>query len=159
MKIVSRLSEEEEQVLRLRDIVEAATGGAISDEGDLPLATDLRSIVTQVDITCASLLETIKDADNENLYLSARIDKLEAQLKSQEIELQAITDSLSGGVEFDDALDHATIDFMESILASGVAEPTFDGEISFATNVPIKKEDLKPMIAQAVESWLQSKIR
>ena len=159
MKIVSRLSEEEQELQRLREIIDAATGGAISESGELELGCDLHTLVTQVDITCASLLELVQRLTDENAQLLADIDDMNQRLTNQEIQIESLNEAISEGVEFDDALDHATVDFMESIIASGAAEPTFDGEISFAQNVPLKKEDLKPMIAQAIESWLQSKIR
>ena len=159
MKIVSRQREDEEQFQRLRDILESATGGAIAKGSDLEPGLELRSLVTQVDITCASLLEMLEKSDRQNDLLQLEIDKLHTELARQEVQIETFNEALASGVEYDDALDHATTDFMESVLASGAAEPTFDGEISFASEVPLGREDLKPMIRTAIETWLEAKIR
>ena len=152
MKIVSRLSEEEAQLQRLRDIIDIATGGSISEGGELEPANDLPNLITQVDITCASLMEALHSALEENAHLTSHIT-------SQEVKLHAIHDLLSKGVKYDEDLDHATIDFMDAFMATGAAEPTFDGELSISEAVTFNKEDLKPIVRQAIESWLRLKVK
>lgn len=158
MRIRSHPNPHEELLQRLRDIIEVATGGTISPGGDLEPAEELPELVDQVDITCASLLETLDSLEDkydllseENLNLALRVDKQEEVLKH-------VLETLEGGVKFDEELDHATIDFMEAIMATGAAESTFDGELSFAEHVVFSKEDLKPIVRGTIDSWLRLKL-
>lgn len=128
-KIISRLSEDETQFQRLRDIIEIATGGAISPGGDMEPAQSLFELVSQVDITCASLIEEQVRLEDKLHQLSVDYLQLATKIAEQDSMLKNIHAVLEDGVSYDDDLDHATIDLMDALLASGVAEPTFDGEI------------------------------
>lgn len=152
MKIVSRLPEEEAQLERLRNILEAATGGAIAPGGDLEPATTLTDLVGQVDITCISLLETIDVVERDNIRLGNIA-------LSHQINYTTLRDAFASGVSYDEDLDHAATDFIESMLASNAAESTFDGEISFRPGVVMSKEDLKPMLREAINSWVRLKLQ
>jgi len=119
-----------------------------------------------VDITCASLLETMNAFEqamdslmldmerltDDNDRLSNHIHRIESSFKD-------LKGMLRDGVEYDEDLDHATIDMMEALVASGASEPTFDGELSFQEAIVISKEDFKPIVRQAIESWLRLKVR
>jgi len=159
MKIVSRISQEDEDLQRLREILEAATSGAIAEGGDLEPADNLSGLVTQVDITCASLLETLNICDEKMNEMGRDLQRYATHIAHQDAILQNIHLAMQGGVEYDEDLDHATIDMMEALVASGASEPTFDGELSFAENIVISKEDFKPIVRQAIESWLRLKVR
>jgi hypothetical protein len=146
MKIISRLSDDEEQFQRLREIIDAASDGAVSGEDTLV------DLVRQVDVTCFSLLNMIDQLERDNIRLGTiAVNHQIAFVKLQE--------AFSQGVQYDEELDHATIDFMDAILASGAAEPTFDGEISFSSDVVMSKQDLKPILREAISSWVRLKIQ
>ena len=160
MKIVSRLTNEEEQLQRLREIIEAATGGAIAPYGgELELGTTLHDLVTQVDITCFSLIEIADRNENENVRLAIDNLHLSNHIAQRDQSLSPLIEAIENGIEYDDAIDTATHDMMEAFIGSGGAESTFDGEISFNANVAFSKEDLKPMVREAVESWIRLKVR
>jgi len=159
MKIVSRISPEDEDLQRLREIIEAATSGAIAEGGDLEPADNLSGLVTQVDITCASLLETLQICDEKLNAMQTDLQRYAAHVTYQDSILQTFKGMLENGIEYDEDLDHATIDMMEAFVASGASEPTFDGELSFTENIVISKEDFKPIVRQAIESWLRLKLR
>lgn len=153
MKIVSRLDETAHNLKVLQDIIEVATGGAIGPDGDLALETTLHGLVGQVDITCASLLDHTSYLDrqlevvaHENLRMSVKI-----------AEQDEVLSTLHKGVPYDEDLDHATADLMDAFLGSGAATPTFDGEISFDEAVVFSKSDLKPMLREAIQTWLRLK--
>jgi hypothetical protein len=152
MKILSRLTDNEEQFQRLREIMEAATGGAIAEGGDLEPEDTLTGLVRQVDITCASLLQMIDQLEREN----ARLSNIAV---SQHVAMTELRDAFDQDVQYDEVLDHATMDFMDALLASGVAESTFDGEISFVNNVIMSKQDIKPILREAVSTWVRLKIQ
>src|SRR5688572_14939810 len=116
MKIVSRLSDEEEQLERLREIIEAATGGAISPEGEMQPATDLRSLVTQVDITCASLMEALDNSETRCSHLIMDNLRLSNHIAQRDHHLGDVMAAIEDGIEYDEALDTATSDMMEAII-------------------------------------------
>jgi hypothetical protein len=152
MKIISRLSNDELQHERLRNIIEAATDGYISEGGELEPANDLEGLVTQVDLTCVSFLQEIDALERDN----ARLGNIAV---SHQVALVKLREAFSNGVSYDEELDHATIDFMDAIMASGAAEATFDGEISFTTDLIMSKEDIKPILREAISSWVRLKIQ
>jgi hypothetical protein len=152
MEIVSRVSDEEIGLARLRDILDAVSGGSISETGHVPPGEELNELITQVDGMFVAYMETVDELEAEVQRLSMKVDRQDEILKE-------IHDTIDQGVPYDDELDHATIDMMEALVATGAFEPTFDGEISISEDVVISKEDIKPIVRQAIESWLRLKVR
>lgn len=158
-KIVSRLSDEEFHYSRLREMLDIATDGAIGVDGEIEPATSLGDLVSQVDVALASLLAVIdklaKDVD------ALHIDKsfLEMHIENQNNIWKNIANAVEDGVIYDEDLDHATMDTMEALIASGMAESTDDCEIVFDTPVAITREDFKPIVRQTIDSWLKLKTR
>jgi hypothetical protein len=157
-KISSRTSAEDLELHRLRVIIDVATGGAISAGGELRPADTLEGLVTQVDITCASLLQAMLELEREQRALADDNRRLSAHVGKQEAVLREMHDALEAGVEYDEELDHATADMMQALMASGAADSTFDGEISFSESIALSKEDMKPIVRTAIESWLRLKL-
>ena len=60
-------------------------------------------------------------------------------------------------IGFDEALDYATLDLMDAFLGSGAATNTFGGDLSFDSNVTFTKQDLKPLLRQAIITWINTK--
>lgn len=158
-KIVSRLSDEEIQHDRLRTVLEVITGGAIAPGGDLEPATDLAGLVDQVDIACASILEALEKSFSRNDALAIHVSILEGTLSKFTARFEEVNAARNTGARYDDALDHATIDTMEAMLATGAFESTFDGAIALSGGVTVTKEDFKPIVKQAIDTWLNQKIR
>lgn len=152
--IVSRVNKTELELRRLRDIIDAATGGAIGPGGEIEPGTTLAELVMHVDIACASLLALIDKLDAKCQELAS--DNL--QLSTKFAEREQLVKVLSE-VEYDEDLEHVTLDLMEALIASGAAETTFDSEISFQADVVLSREDLKPFVRQVVDDWLRLKIR
>ncbi len=155
MKIVSRLREDELQLNALREIVEAVSYGEIGPNGTMELADDLPGLVVQLDFVCASLLTTLTTMDQIHALLAQKNHELVVKLAEQ----RRIVARVSDGVDFDEVLDQATMDLMEAFLSSGAATPTFDGELHFEEAVVFSKSDLKPILREAIDSWLRLKLR
>ena len=147
MRIVSRLNEDTAQHDRLKEILEAATDGNITP------GNTLEELVTQVDDTIVSYMEQVDQLEEDYQALRHEVDTLSVQVTLQEKMLESIT----GGIQFDEALDYATLDLMDALLGSGTADSTFDGDISFEDGVVFTKEDLKPILRQALDTWITLK--
>lgn len=157
MKIISRVTQENEDLQRLREILEAATNGVIAEGGDFEPADNLNGLVTQVDIACGLLLEIVNILDKQVSTQELELARQDVIFSILERKFSIIQLAIQEGIEYDEDLDHATIDMMEAIIASGASEPTFDGELAFRENIVISKDDFKPIVRQAIESWLRLK--
>lgn len=123
-------------------------------KGDEQLPTELSDLVVH---TCAGLetlrmtLDTVEneleDAEEKVAYLEGELDKS-----------QDLLANLIGDIGYDEALDHATLDLMDCLIASGAAEPTADGELGFDERVTLNKEDIKPMLREAIVRWIELRI-
>jgi hypothetical protein len=153
MKIVSRLDDAEFQHIRLREILEAASDGAISyDEGaSIVPGQDLDELVTQVDITVAAMLETLD-------VMAANIDILVDKAVSAELEAADLQARVSN-VVYDECLDHASMDLMDAICSSGAADIDADGDLTFDQRITLTKGDIKPMLKAAIERWVTLKLQ
>ncbi|WP_407306550.1 hypothetical protein [Acinetobacter sp.] len=155
MRIVSRLNEDEAQLARLKDILEAASHGVISENGDTKPGQTLSDLVTQIDELAADYMETVDVLEENYEALQHEVLSLNAQCLHQE---KMIT-KLIEGVRYDDALEYATIDLIDSLLGSGAASTTFSGNLSFDPRVVLVKDDFKPILRQAIETWVNMKVR
>ena len=155
MRIVSRLKEDEQQLQRIRDILEVITEGAISPIGIIKPAEDLSALISQVDETFATLLVHIETIEEDYDSAKSEVVALSVQCAEQE----KIIDCVTEGIPFDEALDHATVDLMDALLSSGAANTTFDGDLSFEEDVVFTREDIKPMLRQAIQTWVNLKVR
>lgn len=154
MRILSRVNGDEAELDRLREILEAATGGDISPGGIVEPGSTLSDLVTQVDNTIVNYMKA--NDGLEYAYDIAHRDAsvLAVQCAMQEELIESIT-----AVGFDEALDDATIDLMDALLGSGAATSTFDGDISFDSDISFTKQDLKPFLRQAITTWISTKVR
>lgn len=159
MKITSRTTTDDLNLSRLREILEAASHGAIAEDGEILPGENLAELVAQVDIICAAFLDTLDVCERKIDLLMQDVEIMSGRLRTLDDTLQEVMGVFEDGVDYDDDLDHATIDMMEALIASGATEPTFDGELSFPVAVTISKEDFKPIVRQAIESWLRLKVR
>lgn len=155
MRIVSRLNQDETQHHRLREILEAASNGVISENGLVVPGETWKELVTQVDEVCCNFMVEV-DSLEEN-YVSLQREAL--SLSTQLDLLERTFENLTEGVQFDAELDQASVDLMDAFISSGCAEATDHGELSFDKDVVFTKEDLKPILRQAIDTWLTMKIR
>ena len=155
MRIVSRLTEEESQFHRLRMILDAASDGEISENGPIEPGKTLPELITQVDNVCINFLEQIESLEESYEVVRQEARALFAQVDAQDTMIQRLVE----GVQYDEALDYATVDLMDAILGSGAANTTFNGDLSFEDSVVLNKEDIKPMLRQAIETWINMKVR
>lgn len=156
-KIISRVKTEGVIEKRLAALVEVASEDLTLLVDEIPPGPSrAEELMTQVEDIVITLIITADGLDQENNRLEGLIVRMQADLQTQREIVELLATS---GVPYDEDLDHATIDFMESILGSGIAEATFDGELAFADGVIASKEDIKPMIREAISSYLQLKLR
>ena len=159
MKIVSRLSQENDHLEIMQAIIAIATNGEISEGGATSPAASMDEAISQIDTVVADLLTSLDDFAAAERKIVGEMITLGLQLAQQEEIIDFLRNVLSFGIDYDDALDNATLDFMDVLLASGTADPTADGEITFPEKLTLTKEDLKPLVRQAISGWLNSKIR
>lgn len=152
MKIVSRFNQDELALKRLQRIL------AASDD-DLEPADTLSGVVNQVEIFIGTLFDAITELEASSNRLMDNTRTMMLQARELQNKLAFFQQAAEYGIEYDEDLDHATIDMMEALIASGASEPTFDGELTFTENIIISKEDFKPIVRQAIESWLHLKVR
>lgn len=155
MRIVSRLKDTEIQHDRLRGVLEVATDGDISPHGSTTPGDTLEKLVDQVEDVVLDYMERVETLEESYDCLQSEVLALSAQCGTQERILNTVTE----GVHYDEALDYATIDLMDALLGSGAANTTFDGDLSFDESVVFSKEDLKPILRQAIDTWICNKVR
>lgn len=147
MRIVSRKDEDQIQCDRLRGILEAATDGYVTP------ATSLPQLVSQVEDTMMHFMSRVERLEHSYGNLQMEAATLAAQCSMQEDKLEDLMH-----IGFDDALEYATLDLMDAFLGSGAASTTFDGDLSFDPNVTFTKQDLKPVLRQAIITWISTKV-
>lgn len=145
MKIASRIPEEKQV---LDETVSALT----------PLYEYFGLLdVQQVDGSSATpeqVRELVEFTISELKFRAAALESANIRVE----ELSQLHEELEAGVTYDDALDCATIDAMEALMNSGIADTSFDGELTFDQNVVISKDDFKPYIRHAIQTWLAVKL-
>jgi hypothetical protein len=156
-KIVSRLNENDARCARLQEILEAASVGVVGDAASgavVQVADNLDDLIDQTDVLFAGMLETVElfgnrmvQAQNDALVLAVELDAAQDTIAN-----------LIGGIDYDEALDHATADLMDCFCASGSADVSADGELVFDERITFTKEDLKPMLREAIVRWIEMKL-
>lgn len=147
MRIISRQNEDQIQCERLRGIIEAATNGHVTPARALP------DLVTQVEDTFMDYMEDVENLEDAYDNLKREVVGLTTLSALQEQKLEELT-----FIGFDEALDHATTDLMDAFMGSGAASSTFGGDISFDPDVVFTKQDLKPLLRQAIITWVTTKV-
>lgn len=154
MIILSRKNEDQIQFDRIREILEAATDGVISYGGEVEPGETLSELVTQVDNTVVGYMRDVDGLQYAYGNLQLEAAALATQCAMQEQILDSVME-----VGFDESLDDASTDLMDAFLGSGAATSTFDGDISFDPTVTFSKQDIKPLLRQAIITWITSKVR
>lgn len=155
-KIVSRQDNETARVQALQDALTNFSMGAITTDGSgvMKVGDDVDTLITQTTSVMAGLVQTL-----EHAAVDLSVARLEATQYSLRVdELESIVENLLSDVSYDEALDHATADLMDCFASSGAADVTADGELAFDERVTFNKEDLKPMLREAIVRWIALKL-
>lgn len=167
-KIVSRSDPENTRLQLLQEALLKHSHGAISKGAQglyrkpgsfnfikpVPLAEDLDGAITQVEQLLDSYSDTLTQAQQELNQLRRFTEMCEARIQ----EIESVLENLVGDVGYDDALDHATADLMDCLQASGAAEVRADGQLAFDYQVTFGKEELKPMLREAICRWIEVRL-
>lgn len=144
MKIQSRVSQESHILRRLQRWVNSATDGL-----ELP-ADNLPEVIDQLEVILAEQLK-------QNRELELKVTWLNTSLEKANERIEELEDLANESIEYDEDLDHATSDFMQSVISAGIADTSFDGEIVFNSDVVLSSADLKPYVREAIETWVRLK--
>ncbi len=156
-KIVSRLDTDAARIKNLQDALVNYSMGAVSRDGKsgvVKAGDDIDDLVMQTTSVMASMVQTL-----EHVAVDLAMARTEATQYSLRVdELESIVESLLQDVSYDEALDHATADLMDCFAASGSADVTADGELAFDERITFSREDIKPMLREAIIRWIALKL-
>lgn len=156
--ITSRPTETDQNVERLQEILEVASLGALGKPTDptavVHLEDTMEGLLEQTDTLFEGMLDTLEHIGSDLLVTSLDLIQTKVDL---DIAQDALA-NLIGGIDYDEALDHATQDLMECFCASGSADVSADGELVFDERITFTKEDIKPMLREAIVRWVELKM-
>lgn len=156
-KIVSRQDTESARVEILQDALANFSMGAFTRNGKAGVAKigdDVDTLIAQTTSVMAGMLQSL-----EHMAVDLSLSRREAVQYSLRVdELESVVENLLADVAYDDALDHAAMDMMECFAADGRADVTADGELEFNERVTFNKEDIKPMLREAIVRWISLKL-
>ncbi len=151
-KIVSSQGKAAEQILFLKEAIAAVSqyiGEAEQAEG-----TDLDSLIFQSGCALVACSERIEDLEAQLSELEEENALLIEELSHADRKLDSILKTFS----FDEALDEAVLVLMDGLISGGLASPTSSGEIIFDQRTYASRADLKPILLDALASWIDSKL-
>ena len=154
--IVSRVNQEKSNITALQETVVKNSLGAVTydESGLVKVADTMEELISQTNDVLTSLCSTLK-----NTAIDLAIVKSEKMQLFQRVdELECLVENLVGEVSFDEALDHASRDLMDCLCSSGAADVTSDGELAFDERLVLRKEDIKPMLQQAIIRWIEVRL-
>jgi hypothetical protein len=145
-------------VPQLQEILAAASLGTIGNIGtpgvQLQVESTMSGLIGQTNTLFDGLLETL-DVIGMQLMTS------QLDLLATKMELDVTQDALAnlvGNIDYDECLDHATVDLMDAFASSGAADTSADGELVFDERITFSKEDIKPMLRDAIVRWVELKM-
>ena len=155
-KIVSRQDTETARVTALQDALVHFSMGTVSRDGKtgiVQVGDDIDTLVSQTTSVMASMVQTL-----EHVAVDLAVARTEATQYSLRVdELESIVENLLADVSYDEALDHATADLMDCFVSRG-ADVTADGKLEFDERTIFSKEDIKPMLREAIVRWIELKL-
>lgn len=156
-KIISRNDQRGQLITFLQEVVRVGIqnlSGNEIEEDEIQVEATLEGLIEQVDDLVASQLFLINT-------LQAELEQLLADLAGVKIELelsQELNSKLVDDIGYDSSLDEATGDLMQSLVASGIADFAPDGEIIFDNRVLVGRSDLKPILRDAIVTWIEKRL-
>jgi hypothetical protein len=115
---------------------------------------DLDFLISAVDVVISTAISTaiqLRDALSESAVDNIN---LSIEVFQQQTKLDQLTN-----VNYDEALEHATIDLMDTIVSSGIANISDEGDVVFDTRSVVTKNDLKPALRVAINRWVEQKLQ
>ncbi len=110
------------------------------------------------------LIDAMEEVINTSLHTAHDLKRalVESEMDNVTLTLmasqqQARIDRLSNAV-YDEALEYAAIDLIEMIVTSGMAAVSDEGDLVFDERSVFTKNDLKPALRGAINSWIDQKI-
>lgn len=140
----------------LQKILIHYSGGTVGHPGSgavFAVGTTLEEVIDQHDQMVSGLCSALEIIKTQNSFLHLQLAKVELQLDV----IQDTLANLIGNIDYDDALDHAAADLMDCFCARG-ADVTAHGELRFDPSVTFSKEDVKPMLREAIVRWVELKM-
>lgn len=156
-KIVSRQATDANHIQTLQQALTNFSLGAVTTDasGVLKVGDDLDTLVTQTVSVMAGLVQTI-----EHAAVDISIARAEATSYSLRVdELESVVENLLSDVSYDDALDHAAADLMDCFTARSTSNYNADGRLVFNERDTFSKEDIKPMLREAIVRWIELKLQ
>lgn len=156
-KIVSRQAGETSHIKTLQEALTNFSLGAVTADatGVMKVGADLDTLVPQTASVMAALVQTIEHAAVDISILRAEATSYSLRVD----ELESVVESLLSDVSYDEALDHATADLMDCFAARGTADCDADGRLVFDERATFSKEDIKPMLREAIVRWIELKLQ
>ena len=115
---------------------------------------DLDFLISAVDVVISTAISTaiqLRDALSESAVDNIN---LSIEVFQQQTKLDQLTN-----VNYDEALEHATIDLMDTIVSSGIGDVSDEGDVVFDTRSVVTKNDLKPALREAINRWVEQKLQ
>lgn len=159
-KIVSRIDRNELltelRVTQLQEVLLTHSRGAITRDasGVEPVATTLDELIAQAarvlngyNMTVMAMATNMASLETQNAILQNRVELLDD-----------IVARLSGDVGYDDAIDTATLSMMDDIASQLDCATNADGDLVFHQRAVISKGDLKPILREAIVTWISERL-
>jgi len=159
-KITSRPSsgqQAQDRIEALQDILGAASYGAIGDTavGAIVQVEDtLDGLICQVEQLAETMCATIEVQAVQAGIMQAELGLMIAQL---DIAQDALA-NLIGNIDYDECMDHAVTDLMESLTATGRCDVDDYGNLVFSERTVLAKADMKPFLREAIVRWVEQKM-
>lgn len=156
--ITSRPVASDENIVRLQEILYHASFGIIGEPNDpyttVQAGTTMLELLNQTETLFAGMSSAIEQ-------VSVDLNDISIRLTQSEIERNAAQNALTkliGSIDYDEALDLAASNLMEGFCASVAADVSADGQLIFDERTSFTKEDIKPMLREAIICWIELKI-
>ena len=146
----------QEVLERLQAIMATGSGGAVSNQPNALLSPG-----NDIDETLDTLEDMFEKINEVGRRMVSDIMVLSADNLVMSVKLAEALDLLDKfcDVSYDEALDHATADLMDALISSGAGEATDDGDITFDPRVTMGRSDLKPVLREAINRWVELKLQ
>jgi hypothetical protein len=147
----------DEHIETLQGIVTECSGGAIGPDGSGALYVVGDNLEDLIDQTEAILHTYERTVEIQQLQVGMLTAELIMMSHQAEVAQDALA-NLIGNIDYDEAMDHATADLIDCIASHGTADVNADGKLVFAERTLLSKEDLKPMLREAIVRWVEQKM-
>lgn len=114
---------------------------------------EISSLLEETVLTLDDLIETVVQAKIREVLLTNEIIAMGNVIEESEKQVIALTSPPL----FDEALEDASIDFMDALAGMGPISVGFNNELIFNEKLSLVKDDIKQMLKLAISTWVRSK--